>query len=83
MLVREGLKAREQRYARLTSVVERLQASTDAADQKYLADELGAMLFPEIHAENPLAETTPSRTVAPRGASEGPRDQRRRSPKAG
>ena len=83
MLVREGLKAREQRYARLTSVVERLQATADAAEQKQLADELGGMLFPEIHAENPVAEATPGRTVTSSRASEGSRDQRRRSPKAG
>ena len=83
MLVREGLKAREQRHARLTSVVERLQATADAVEQKQLADELSGMLFPEIHAENPVAEATPGRTVASRRASEGPRDQRRRSPKAG
>ena len=83
MLVREGLKARGQRHARLASVVERLQASADAAEQKQLATELGALLFPEIHGENPVTEATPSRTVAPPRAGRGARDQRRRSRQAG
>jgi len=83
MLVREGLKAREQRHARLTNVVERLQTSTDSAEQAELAGELGAMLFPEIHAENPVAAPTSGRTVAPGRASQGARDRRRRSQKTG
>ena len=83
MLVREGLRSREQRHAHLTSVVNKLQASTNAAEQKQLASELGAMLFPEIHAKNSVGEATASGTVAPHATGNGARNQRRRSSQAG
>jgi hypothetical protein len=82
MLVREGLRSREQRHAHLTSVVNQLQASTNTAEQKQLASELGAILFPEIHAENPVGEATASGTVTPRATGNGAPNQRRRSPQA-
>jgi hypothetical protein len=83
MLIEEGLKAREDRHARLTTVVHKLQTSTNTAEQKQLADELSNMLFSsDINAQNSVGKSPGSRALAPDAARKRTKNQRRRSDKA-
>jgi type II secretory pathway component PulF len=83
MLITEGLKAREDRHARLTTVVHQLQTSTDTAEQKQLAEALSSMLFSrDINAQNSVGEPSGRRAGALDAASKRLKDQRRRSDKA-